>query len=106
PKSIKRPRQKPLCRRSGTDFIKKVWDESHPRDWDEVRSEARRGGGWGYTVNKGHLFGICVEKHAELDPSMRKFKGLVVFQGNQVSSLATLQAAKAVDFWLPSWTMY
>ncbi|MFM7989507.1 MAG: hypothetical protein ACKPKO_60355, partial [Candidatus Fonsibacter sp.] len=60
----------------------------------------------------GYLFGICVEKNAELDPSLRKFKGRVEFQGNQVydqdhnyaifqdvgSSLATLQAAKAVDF--------
>ncbi|MFM7985142.1 MAG: hypothetical protein ACKPKO_38070, partial [Candidatus Fonsibacter sp.] len=62
----------------------------------------------------GHLFGICVEKNAELDPSLRKFKGRVVFQGNQVydqdrnyaifrdlgSSPATLQAAKAVDFYV------
>ena len=32
----------------------------------------------------GYLFGICVEKNAELDPSLRKFKGRVVFQGNQV----------------------
>ncbi|MFM7978520.1 MAG: reverse transcriptase domain-containing protein, partial [Candidatus Fonsibacter sp.] len=61
----------------------------------------------------GYLFGICVEKNAELDPSLRKFKGRVVFQGNQVydqdhnyaifqdlgSSPSTLQAAKAVDFY-------
>ena len=60
----------------------------------------------------GYMFGICVENNAELDPSLRRFKGRVVFQGNQVydqnnnydifqdlgSSLATLQAAKAVDF--------
>jgi hypothetical protein len=34
----------------------------------------------------GRVFGICVEKNAELlegDPS-RKYKGRVVFQGNQV----------------------
>ncbi|MFM7979370.1 MAG: hypothetical protein ACKPKO_08655, partial [Candidatus Fonsibacter sp.] len=60
---------------------KHVWDEDHPRDWDEVRFDARRGG---YTVHMGYLFGICVEKNAELDPSLRKFKGRVVFQGNQV----------------------
>ncbi|MFM7984554.1 MAG: hypothetical protein ACKPKO_35030, partial [Candidatus Fonsibacter sp.] len=89
---------------------KNIWDENHPRDWDEVRSDARRGG---YTVHMGYLFGICVEKNAELDHSLRKFKGRVVFQGNQVyyqdhnyaifqdlgSSLATLQAARAVDFY-------
>jgi hypothetical protein len=60
---------------------KMVWDEQHPREWDEVRSEAKRGG---YTVHMGYLFGICVEKNAELEPSLRKFKGRVVFQGNQV----------------------
>ncbi|MFM7980148.1 MAG: hypothetical protein ACKPKO_12610, partial [Candidatus Fonsibacter sp.] len=61
---------------------KNVWDEDNPRDWDDVRSEARRGG---YTVHMGYLFGICVEKNAELDPSLRKFKGReVFFQGNQV----------------------
>ena len=32
----------------------------------------------------GYLFGICVEKNAELEPSLRKFKGRVVIQGNQV----------------------
>ncbi|MFM7981092.1 MAG: hypothetical protein ACKPKO_17415, partial [Candidatus Fonsibacter sp.] len=66
----------------------------------------------GNTVHMGYLFGICVDKNAELDPSLRKFKGRVVFHGNQVydqdhnyaivqdlgSSPATLQAAKAVDF--------
>ena len=60
----------------------------------------------------GYFFGICVEKNAELDASLRKFKGRVVFQGNQVygqnhnyaifqdlgSFLATLQVAKALDF--------
>ena len=25
-----------------------VWDEDHPRDWDDVRAEARPGGGWVY----------------------------------------------------------
>ena len=58
-----------------------VWDKHHPREWDEVRSEAERGG---YTVHMGYLFGICCEKNAELDASLRKFKGRVVFQGNHV----------------------
>ncbi|MFM7858461.1 MAG: hypothetical protein ACKO96_42705, partial [Flammeovirgaceae bacterium] len=61
---------------------KNVWDEHIPRDWDEVSSDARRGG---YTAHLGYLFGICVEKNAELDHSLRKFKGHIVFQGNQVS---------------------
>ena len=53
-----------------------------------------------------------LKKNAELDASLRKFKGRVVCHGNQVydqnhnyaifqdlgSSLATLQAAKVVDF--------
>ena len=92
---------------------KAVWDEQHPRESDEVRSEAQLGGGGGgYTVHMGYLFGICVEKNAELDASLRKFKGRVVFRGSQVCdqnhnyaifqdlgcSPATLQAAKAVDF--------
>ena len=85
-----------------------VWDEDHPREWDEVRAEAGRGG---YTFHLGYLFGICVENNSELAEHLRKYKGRVVFQGNQVydqnynyaifqdlgSSPATLQAAKAVD---------
>ncbi|MFM7988849.1 MAG: hypothetical protein ACKPKO_57000, partial [Candidatus Fonsibacter sp.] len=91
---------------------KQVWDEDHPREWDEVRSDARRGGG-GYTVHMGYVYGTCVEKNAELDPSHRNFEGRVVFQGNRVydqdhnyaifqdlgSSPSTLQAAKVVDFY-------
>ena len=88
---------------------KYVLDEDYPREWDDVRAEARRGG---YTVHLGYLFGICVEKNSELAAHLRKFKGSALFQGNQVfgqnnnyaifqylgSSLATLQAAKAVGF--------
>ena len=65
-------------------------------------------GGGVYTVHCG----ICVEKHSELAAHLRNFKGRVVLQRNQVfdqqynyaifqdlgSSLATLQSAKAVDF--------
>ena len=74
-------------------------------------SEPRHGVG-GYIVHMGYLFGICVEKNVEFDASLRKFKGRVVIQGHQAydqnhkcaffqdlgSSPATLQAAKAVDF--------
>jgi len=91
---------------------KNVWDESCPREWDDVRREADAGG---YTVHMGWLFGICVEKNAELEPDdpNRKFKGRVVFQGNRVidqnydaaifqdlgSSPATMEASKLADFY-------
>ena len=67
---------------------RKAWDESKVREWSSVRDEARRGE---YTVHRGRLFCITVEKGSELsnlpdgtkDPR-RKFKGRVVFQGNEV----------------------
>jgi hypothetical protein len=40
-----------------------VWDEDHPREWDDVRKEAQRGK---YDVHLGWLFGICVHKNSEL----------------------------------------
>ena len=55
---------------------KYVWDEDHPREWDDVRSEARRGG---YTVHLGYIFGICVEKNSELAEHLRKYKGRANF---------------------------
>ncbi|NBO94154.1 MAG: hypothetical protein EBV06_17865, partial [Planctomycetia bacterium] len=61
-----------------------VWDEKRVRPWAEVAAEARR---QGHTVHVGRIFEICVEKNSELplsDPR-RKFKGRVVFQGNNVS---------------------
>ena len=89
-----------------------VWDEAHPREWDDVRKEAQRGG---YEVHMGYLFGICVEKNSELDINdpTRKFKGRVVFQGDRVvnqnydaamfqdlgSAPATMEAAKIADFY-------
>ena len=65
------------------------------------------------TAHFGRIFAICVEKNSEFpegDPA-RKFKGRVVFQGNNVrdqnwdaalfqelsSCPATLEAAKAAD---------
>ena len=59
----------------------------------------------------GYVFGVCVEKNSELEPSTRKYKGRVVVQGNRVvnqsyeaaifqdlgSALATLDASRAVD---------
>ena len=50
-----------------------VWDEDHPREWDDVRKEAQRGK---YDVHLGWLFGICVQKNSELagDDPANKFK--------------------------------
>ena len=66
------------------DSDQKVLDEDQPREWDDVRVEARRGGGGGYTVHLGYLFGIRVKKNSELAELLRTYKGRVVFQGNQV----------------------
>ena len=88
----------------------RCWDESGVREWDSVRAEAAKKG---ITVHIGRIFELCFEKNAELDPGnkLRKFKGRVVFQGNDVkdnnydwaifqelsSNPATMEAAKAMD---------
>ena len=61
----------------------KVWDESKVREWSDVAREARI---TGVKAHVGRIFEICVEKNSELAPDnpARKFKGRVVFQGNQV----------------------
>ena len=53
------------------------------REWDDVSREARAGG---YAVHVGRVFDFCVLKGSELkdgDPN-KKYKGRVVFQGNNV----------------------
>ena len=79
-------------------------------EWSKVRARARRAG---KKANVGLVFGIVVEKNAELssnDPR-RKYKGGAVFQGNNVkdeyghwaifaelgSSPATMDAARCAD---------
>ncbi len=86
------------------------WREDKVREWRLVAEEAKR---TGRTCHVGRIFAICVEENNELpesDPA-RKFKGRVVFQGNNVrdhnwevalfqelsSCPATLEAAKAAD---------
>jgi hypothetical protein len=62
-----------------------AWDESNPREWDDVAREARVKG---TEVYFGMIFGFVVEKNTDLpdgDPR-RKFKGRVVFQGNNVKT--------------------
>ena len=87
-----------------------VWDESKVMEWDEVKRGAIRDK---KTVHLGRIFELCFEKHPELPESnkLRKFKGRVVFQGNEVkdqswnaavfqeisSCPATMEAAKAAD---------
>ena len=91
---------------------KQVWDEAHVREWRDVADEAKANG---ETVHIGSLFGICVEKNYELDKgdARRKFKGRVVFQGNNVrdqnfdvaifqdlgSAPATMEAARVADWY-------
>ena len=58
-----------------------VWDEAHPRTLGSVQSEAK---GNNKTVHIGRLFDLCVEKHSELAARLRKYKGRVVFGGNNV----------------------
>ncbi len=87
-----------------------TWDESGVKEWKEVSEEARRKG---ETVHVGLIFELCTEKGSELpdgDPG-KKYKGRVVFQGNEVrdqnfdyamfdelsSAPATMAAAKAAD---------
>ena len=87
-----------------------TWDETKVREWDDVAAEARR---TNKKAHVGRIFEICVEKGSELkenDPG-RKFKGRVVFQGNDVkdeswetaifqelsSAPASMQAGKATD---------
>ena len=94
------------------DALRKAgcWDESRVREWSDVANDARRNDS---KTHVGRIFEICVEKNSELAPDnpARKFKGRVVFQGNQVkdenwdvalfqelgSAPATLEAGKACD---------
>ena len=89
---------------------KNVWDAASVRKWNDVAAEARRSK---VDVRMGRMFGIMVEKAAELpegDPR-RKYKYRVVFQGNQVvaqnweaaifqnlgSSPSNMEAGKAAE---------
>ena len=90
---------------------KRVWIEEKPREWDEVRAEAKKNG---HDVHMGYLFGICVQKNSELpdNDDRKKYTCRVVFQGNRVvdhnfeaaifqdlgSSPSTMEAAKIADF--------
>jgi len=87
-----------------------AWGENNPREWDDVAREARIKNA---EVHFGMIFGCVVEKNTDLpdgDPR-RKFKGRVVFQGNNVknqnwenavfadhrSSPSSMEAGRLVD---------
>ena len=98
----------------------KAWDEKNVREWSEVRNEARNNKERNHV---GMIFGFCVEKGSELPQghSQRKFKGRVVFRGNQVrdedhylatfqdmgSAPASMASGKFSDFLglLPGWRL-
>ena len=69
------------------DRLRKIssWDESLPREWDVVAREARLSG---KEVHMGMIFGFVVEENSDLPPGdpRRKYKGRVVFQGNNVKN--------------------
>ena len=89
---------------------RKAWDESTPREREDVAKEARA---TKEEVHFGMGFGFVVEKNTDLpagDPR-RKFKGRVVFQGSKVknqnwenavfadlgSSPSSMEAGRLVD---------
>ena len=58
-----------------------VWDENHLRTLGSVQAEAKRNN---KTIHIGRLFDLCVEQHSELAAHLGKYKGRVVFGGNNV----------------------
>ena len=89
---------------------RKAWDESNPREWDNLAPEAKA---MGEEVHAGMVFGFVVEKNSDLPQgdSRRKLQGRVVFQGNNVrnqnwetavfadvgSSPSSMEAGRLVD---------
>ena len=62
-----------------------VWNVGHVRPWHEVATEAARQQKRGDKgAHVGSVFGVCVEKNAELKETgeRRMYKGRYVFQGN------------------------
>ena len=62
---------------------KGAWDPEGARELRQVADEARHPG---EQAHVGRIFGIAVEEHPELPhgPPDRKYKGRLVFQGNEV----------------------
>ena len=67
-----------------------TWDESKVCEHEVARKRALEKG---QEAHFGRLFAFCVEKHSELPPSKRSYKGRVAFlQGNQVKNAEGLAA--------------
>ena len=49
----------------------------------------------GESVHIGRRFDLCVERHSELPPEQRKYKGRVIFQGKNVQDESGLSAVFA-----------
>ncbi len=88
PVSHKERRENPKAQTSLDKEWKKLrdincWEEGKVKEWRDVAAQARSKG---TQCHVGRIFAICVEKNAELPESYpsRKFKGRVVFQGNDV----------------------
>ena len=89
---------------------KGCWDEGDPHEFEELAAKYHNEG---RTAHFGRIFEICVEKNSHLpkDDPARKYKGRVVYQGNNVtdqygraaifeelsSCPATMAASKACD---------
>ena len=86
----------------------RCWDLDSVQEHSAVAARARD---TNTTAHFGRLFALCVEKHSELPAHKRKYKGRVVFQGNNVrdenghatlfteqgSSASHLSASKLLD---------
>ena len=93
---------------------KRAFDMLKVRPWGEVQKEARREG---RTVHIARLFQLIGLKHSELAKKHQKWKGRVVFQGNNVrdtdsqaavfqdlaSSSSLMSASKLGIFGAPPW---
>ena len=58
-----------------------AWDMNKPRSKEQVRREALKSG---KKIHFGDLMDLCFEKNSQLEKSKRKYKGRVVFRGDQV----------------------
>ena len=67
--------------RAEADGLRSVptWDENHPREFEDVRSESRKSG---VKVHFGKLMTIASIKFYELAKHLQKMKGRIVYRGD------------------------
>ena len=71
-----------------------AWDESKVREWSDVIKESRERRAKNPKLKgslRGRVFPLCVVKNSEI-AHLRKYKGRVVFQGNNVRDEFCMQA--------------